>query len=38
MSGIGWSGGGAGGLTVGAQRSGLASLGGSLCVDRHGVN
>jgi hypothetical protein len=38
VSGIGWRGGGLGGLTIGAQQSGLASLGGSLCVDRHGVD
>ena len=38
VSGIGWSGGGAGSLTIGAKQSGLASLGGSVCLDRHGVD
>ena len=38
VPGIGWSGARIGSLTIGTQQSGLASLGGSLCVDRDGVD
>jgi hypothetical protein len=38
VSGNGWSGGGAGSLTIGSQQSGLAPLGGSVCLDRYGVD